>query len=74
MDYTTAKELIEHLKNLDGPINAATLVTEHISDVDERRKIRKSLARITSMVYIELMVPIGKKYPELLPDQQEEQE
>ena len=73
MDHATAKKLIEHLKDLDGPINAATLVTESINDPEERRRIRKGLARVTAMVYVELMVPICKEYPDLLPDQTEEQ-
>jgi type III secretion system FlhB-like substrate exporter len=68
MDYEVAKKLIEHLKNLDEPINEATLVTESIEDLEERRAIRKGLAKVIAMVYVDLMVPICKDHPDLLPE------
>jgi hypothetical protein len=68
MDHSTARQLIEIIKQLDKPVNEATLLAESISDEDERRKVRKGLARIIGVVYVDLMVPICKDYPDLLPD------
>jgi len=69
MDHATAKKLVDHLKHLDEPFNAATLITEEIVDIEERRRFRKALADIISKVYIEIMLPISTDFPDLLPEQ-----
>ena len=71
MNRATAEKLVQHLKLLNEPFNAATLVTGEIADVEERRKIRKALANIICKVYTEIMIPISKDFPDLLPDQRE---
>jgi hypothetical protein len=68
MKYEVAKELIQHLKEIDVPTNAAMLTAEKIEDLKERREIRRALAKIVGSVYTDLMVPIGREFPELLPD------
>ena len=71
MDYATAKKLVDHLKHLDESFNAATLITDEIVDIEERRKFRKALADIITKVYIDIMLPISTDFPDLLPGQTE---
>jgi hypothetical protein len=64
-------EIAGHLKALDGPLNAAMAAAEKIQDVDQRRAFRRALASVVGSVYTDLFVPIGKEFPDLLPDQQD---
>jgi hypothetical protein len=66
-----AVEITRHLKALDGPLNAAMAAVEEIGDLEERRALRKALAKIVGAVYTDLFVPIGKDYPDLLPDEED---
>lgn len=68
MKHEVAKELMMHLKEIDVPINSAMLTAEKIEDPKIRREFRRALASIIGSVYTNLMVPIGKEFPELLPD------
>ena len=68
MDYVTAKNLVGFLLELDGPINSAMLMSENINDIEARRNVRKGLAKLIGLVYTELMIPIFKDCPDLLPD------
>ena len=44
---------------------------EKIQDMDQRRIFRRALAAIVGEVYTEIYVPIGREFPDLLPDQQD---
>jgi hypothetical protein len=68
MERSTAKEIVEHLKAADGPVNAAIEAVGKIRDVEQRRAFRRALVDIVGTVYTELFVPIGKEFPDLLPD------
>ena len=71
MDRSTAVEIVNHLKAIDDPMNAAMAAVEKIQDVDQRRIFRRAFAAIVGEVYTEIFVPIGKEFPDLLPDQQD---
>lgn len=71
MERSTAVEISGHLKSLDGPLNAAMAAVEKIQDVEQRRAFRRALAGVVGAVYTELLVPIGKEFPDLLPDKQD---
>jgi len=67
MERSTAVEIINHLKALDDPMNAAMAAVEKIQDMDQRRIFRQAFAAIVGEVYSEICVPIGREFPELLP-------
>ena len=71
MERDTAVEIISYLKALDDPINAAMAAVEKIQDIDQRRIFRRAFAAIAGEVYTEIYVPIGREFPDLLPDQQD---
>ena len=71
MDRSIATEIARQLKALDGPINAAIEAVEKIQDAEQRRAFRRTLATIVGTVYTELLVPIGKEFPDLLPDDED---
>jgi hypothetical protein len=64
-------EIVSQLKALDGPLNAAMAAVEGIEDVEQRRIFRRALAAVVGAVYTDLFVPIGKEFPDLLPDHQD---
>ena len=67
MDYEIAKQLIKDLRAIDAPINAAIQTADGIDDTDQRREIRRTLARVLGTIYTDLMVPIAREFPDLLP-------
>ena len=68
MDKTTATELMKRVIDLDPPLNAAAGVIEGIADEEERKQFRRAIAEIAGRVYIDLIMPIEKQYPDLNPD------
>lgn len=72
MERDTAVEIVTHLKALDGPINSAMMAVEQIKDLEQRRVFRRALAGVVGSVYMELFVPIGREFPDLLPDEEDQ--
>lgn len=72
MDKKTVEKLIKHLMDLDGPINSAIDIANKIPDEEERKQLRRSLARLAGRIYTDLMIPVCKDFPELLPTHQSE--
>ena len=68
MEKEIAKRLIELAVALDDPLNEATTLTSKISDIEERKAVRRAIAEITGAAYSELIRPILRQYPELDPD------
>jgi hypothetical protein len=71
MDKEIARKLVELAIALDRPLNDATELTAQISDLDERKAIRRAIAEITATAYSELLVPILRQYPDLDPERLE---
>lgn len=71
MERDTAVEIVTYLKALDGPINSAMVAVEKIKDLEQRRAFRRALADVVGSVYTELFVPIGREFPDLLPDEED---
>ena len=68
MDYDAAEKLMRCYMNINGALNDATQITNSIQDIEERHYIRRILSNIGQDVFLELMRPITKKYPDLDPD------
>jgi hypothetical protein len=71
MERSTAIEIVSRLKALDSPLNTAMAAVEKVGDMEQRRAFRRALARVVADIYTELLVPIGKEFPDLLPDKQD---
>jgi hypothetical protein len=67
MDKGIAEELIRLVRQLDGPLNAATEATKRISDLDEQKAVRRAIAEIMLKVD-DLLRPIVRQHPDLDPD------
>lgn len=67
MNRKIAEEIMVHLRAIDAPMNAAIEAVERISDSDERRAMRKAFALAIGQIYSQLMVPVCKDFPDLLP-------
>lgn len=67
MDKDIAEELIRLVRQLDGPLNAATEVTNRISDLDEGKAVRRAIAEIMFKAD-DLVRPIVRQHPDLDPD------
>ena len=52
-------------------MNAAIEAIEKIQDVEQRRSLRRALAGVVGTIYTEVIVPIGKEFPDLLPDKED---
>lgn len=69
MERSIAVELAAQLKKLDGPLGAAAEVVEKIKDENQKRAFRRAIAETIGTIYTELQIPIGREYPDLLPDE-----
>lgn len=68
MERTVAEQLMGLLLSLDKPLNAATSLTQEISDPVEQKAVRRGIGEITGRVYTDLMRPIIRQYPDLDPE------
>jgi hypothetical protein len=68
MDRMLAEEFMGLLQQINGSLNSASQFTERLTDKAERDAIRRPLGTLMEIVYLELMRPITKQYPDLDPD------
>lgn len=70
MDKEIARKLIAVAVALDNPLNEATVLTDQISDVEERKRVLRAIAEVNGTAYSELIRPILRQYPDLDPDRE----
>lgn len=68
VDRALAAEITSHLLELDEPLNAALAAVEKLRDGEQKRAFRRAIAGVTAAIYTDLLVPIGREFPDLLPD------
>lgn len=68
MDREIARKLIELAVAIDKPLDDATELTAQLSDIEERKAVRRAIAEVTGTAYSELILPILRQYPDLDPD------
>ena len=68
MDRATAEKLMAIYGRLNGPLNEAAAVIGTIRDQDEQKRLRRPLGEVMQSVWLELMQPIVRQYPDLDPD------
>jgi hypothetical protein len=68
MDKSTARELIRLYLKAGEPLNEATEIIDKLPDAEEQKRLRRPIGELISNVYIELIRPIVREYPDLDPD------
>jgi hypothetical protein len=71
MDRTVAEKLMKDLMALTNPLNSATAAASQITNEEEQASFRRSIGEIMNAVYVDLMRPIIKQYPDLDPDKED---
>src|SRR5438128_1815110 len=62
-----AELLIKELLAMGQPLISATQLIDQIASKDERRQFRRGLGEVMDQIYIDLMRPIIRQYPDLDP-------
>ena len=68
MNREIAETLMNQLLAMSDPLNRATELSQKIVEKDEREQFRKGIGEIMNIIYLQLMNPIIKQYPDLDPD------
>jgi hypothetical protein len=68
VDRVLAVDITDKLKDLNGPLNEVMVAIEKITDVEQRRTFRRTMAGVVATIYTEIQIPIGTAFPDLLPD------
>jgi hypothetical protein len=68
MDKSTARELMRLYLKAGEPLNEATEIIGKLPDAEEQKRLRRPIGKLMSNVYIELIRPIVREYPDLDPD------
>ena len=68
MDRAIAEQLMQKYLELSEPLNLATDLTDRIENKEEKELIRRGIGTVMAKIYIDLMRPIIRQYPDLDPD------
>lgn len=68
MDRAIAEQLMQKYLELSEPLNLATELTDKIENKEERSLIRRGIGSVMVNIYVDLMRPIIRQYPDLDPD------
>ena len=71
MDKALATKLIEQCRRIDDTLSVATALAAEIADDEERKRYLRAIADIIADVFVTLIRPIVKEYPELDPDREQ---
>jgi len=61
---------MKELLAMGQPLNSAAQLIDQIASEDERRQFRRGLGEVMNQIYIDLMRPIIRQYPDLDPDKE----
>ena len=70
MERAIAKQLMRTLAAMNEQLNSATSLTAQIDSKDEQESLRRAIGNVVQMIYIDLMRPVIRQYPDLDPDRQ----
>jgi hypothetical protein len=68
MDRITAEQLMRTLMVMNEQLNLATSHVGKINGKDEQESLRRAIGSVIQTIYIDLMRPVIKQYPDLDPD------
>ena len=69
MDRDTAEKLVAICHRLDNCLNEATVLIGTIADAEEQRRFRRPVGEMMQSAWVEHMLPIFRKFPDLDPDE-----
>ena len=70
MNRNIAENLMTGISLLDSALDRNAHIIESIEDEAERKEFRLAIATVIGEVYLQLIVPIVKQYPDLDPDKE----
>jgi hypothetical protein len=68
IDRDSAERLMINFMDINEALNAATITISHFPEQEEQRRFRRAVGEIGNIVYLDLMRPIIKQFPDLDPD------
>lgn len=68
MERAIAEQLMRTFLAVNEPLNSATLLTAKIESKDEQESLRRAIGNVMQVIYIDLMRPVIRQYPDLDPD------
>jgi hypothetical protein len=68
MEHAEAVHMMAAIEEINSCLNRAGEVCESIADVELQKKVKWELGQAMSRIYLGLMRPICRQFPELDPD------
>jgi hypothetical protein len=68
MEHNVAKEITELMLKINGEINNSLFIVQESSDEVSYGRYKAAAANIMGEILIEILNPIFKQYPDLIPD------
>jgi hypothetical protein len=68
IDRDSAERLMVNFMTISEALNAAATTISHFPEQEEQRCFRRAVGEIGNTLYLDLMRPIIKQFPDLDPD------
>jgi hypothetical protein len=68
VERVIAEQLMRTFLAMNDPLNSATMIAGKIESKDEKESLRRAIGNVMQVIYIDLMRPLIKQYPDLDPD------
>jgi hypothetical protein len=68
MERAIAEQLMQTFLTMSASLNSATTLIAKIQSKDDQESLRRAIGNVMQSVYIDLMRPIIREYPDLDPD------
>jgi hypothetical protein len=72
MERKLAESLMQTYLAMTQPLNAAERMAREITDKAEQESARRAIGSLMQAVYVELMRPIIRQFPDLDPDREKD--
>jgi hypothetical protein len=69
MEHNVAREITELMFKINGEINNSLFIVQQSSDEVSYGRYKAAVANIMGEILIEILNPIFKQYPDLIPDE-----
>ena len=66
MEKEQAQELMQSFLKLGSTMNDSASKIEYLKDETEKKQFRRAIAEMMSILYIDLMCPVIRNYPDLI--------
>jgi hypothetical protein len=68
VERALAEQLMHTFLAMSEPLNSATSLTAQMENKEEQESLRRAIGNVMQMIYIDLMRPVIRQYPDLDPD------